>query len=84
MKETGVLAGLYWFLEIVWNLNQFMGWNCISFLVIFELFFKCKALGDFLILLVEIVISEGSLGGQTSIFETDITFPIYSEYSSQN
>ena len=54
------------------------------FLLIFELFSKCKALGDFLMLFLEIVISEGLLGGisETSIFETDFRVPIYSDIGS--
>ena len=58
MKATGIFARPYLFLEIVRNLDQFDEKNFIFF-ANFRTFVnisKCKALGDFLISFLEIII----------------------------
>ena len=66
IKATWVFAGSYRFFENVRNLDKLIewNWNC-KFLRIsnFVKLSKCKRLGYFLILFLEIIISDGCLDG---------------------
>ena len=82
MKATGRLARSHRFFEFVRNLNQFNDRIKLLFFCKFSnflIFFKCKALDDFSISLLEIVTAAGCLVVKAKIrfFEADLKFSIY-------